>query len=297
MGGIFGGSGFLGLGSGGDERIAAENERRDREAARLAKIERDRIEAGREKFATDRNISIYGTEKERDGEIAGRKTAENYYGNSRQLGQDAQDYRGRIKDKVGEKSALAGRLTQVANQDISRSNAKAGLKGVDTTAASIRERRNSIAKSDEMQQGYDQTNLQNYGKSIGAGISGTEAMAAAGAGKALAATPNPTPSYGGGGMFGSIICTELYNQKKLTLKELSGCSKFGQEVDDNTYSGYLFIATPIVALMKRSNMFSNIFINWAKALSKGKPNRFTKIMIPVCFAIGSLRGVENVRRA
>lgn len=239
-------------------------------------------------------ITVYGTPTERGGENAARSNASIYYGSSQQLGEDAQDYRNRIKGKLDEKSGAANRMTQVANQDISRANAKAGLNGVDTTAASIRERRNAISKSNEVEQAQNAINLSNYGKSIGAGISGTEALAAAGAGRALAATPGQTPSYSGGL---SIICTELFFQKKLSLREIAGCNEFGRSVDDNTYSGYIVIATPIVFLMKKSDKISNLFVGWAKSISKNNPNRFTRIMMPICFVIGSFVGVKNARRA
>lgn len=248
-------------------------------------------------FSNQNGASIYGSTNEQLGEVAGRQNAQTYYGSQRQIGLDAQDYRDRIKSNLDEKSSLANRMTQVANQDIARANAKAGLGGVDTTAASIRERRNSIGKSNEIQQSQDQINLSNYGKSISAGIAGTESLGAAGAGKAVAATPTPTPSYGGG-PFGSIICSELYRQGKFSLRQLSGCDRFRASISEETYSGYLVIARPIVAVMKKSDKFSNLFIGWATAISQGKPNTFTKIMMPICFIIGSFCSeVKDVRRA
>lgn len=218
-----------------------------------------------------------------------RRTASIYYGSPEQVGKDAADYRQRIKSKVDQPSALANQMTQMANQQISRSNARAGMGGVDTTAATIRERRNAQMKSNEAQQASDTINLANYGKSIGAGISGTEALAAAGAGRGAAATPTPTPSYGGGIFGGSIICTELYRQKKISLKELAGCKEFGDGLPDNVYLGYLTIAKPIVSLMKRSDRFSSLFIGWSKSISKGTPNKFTILMMPICGIIGSLK--------
>ena len=239
-------------------------------------------------------ISMYGSPAEVQGESAGRQNASIYYGTSDQLGADSADYRSRIKSKVGESSGLANRLTQSANSDISRANTKAGLKGVDTTAASIRERRNSMAKADEIQQSADQVNLANYGKSIGAGISGTEALAAAGAGRALAATPTPTPSYGGGL---SIICTELHRQGKLNSRDMIGSREFRDSLSEETYNGYLIIAKPIVKLMKRSDKFSNLFVGWAKAISRQEPNKFTLFMIPICNVIGKIhvRGILYAR--
>lgn len=238
-------------------------------------------------------VSMYGDPNSQGGEKAARNNASIYYGTSASLGADAQDYRNRVKGQLDKPSALAARLTNTANQDISRANAKAGLKGVDTTAASIRERRNAVSKSNEMQQNQDTINLANYGKSIGAGISGTESLAAAGAGRGVASTPTPTPSYGG--FLGSIICAELYSQGKLNLKDLAGSKAFKETISKETYEGYLVIAKPIVKLMKRSDKFSNLFIGWAKSISVGKPNLLTRIMIPICFCIGKINtfGVKD----
>lgn len=242
-------------------------------------------------FANQSGASIYGTPLEQQGELAARKNAQLYYGSSNELGQSAADYRDRLKSKVNQPSALANQMTQSANQQIARSNAKAGMAGVDTSARSIASQRDAQVRADAAQQASDQVNLANYGKSIGAGISGTESLAAAGAGKGAAATPTPTTSYGGGifSQLGSIICTELFVQKKLSLKELSGCRSFGENVSEEVYLGYLTIAKPIVALMKRSDKFSNLFIGWAKSISMNQPNRFTRIMIPICGVIGKLK--------
>ncbi len=254
----------------------------DAEALRI-KNQQDQIQG----YANQSGASLYGTPEEQLGEGTARSNASIYYGNSTGIGADAQDYRNRIKSNLGQSSGMANNMINSANSDIARANAKAGLKGIDTTAASIRERRNSIAKADQVQQGYDQTNLANYGKSIGASISGTEALAAAGAGRAVANTPTPTPSYGGG-ILGSIICTELFRQNKIGMKELAGCRSFGEKLPAETYFGYLTIAKPIVKLMKRSDKFSNLFIGWAKSISRDEPNAFTRFMLPLCNLIGKL---------
>lgn len=243
--------------------------------------------AGSSGAAAQSGVQMYGAPEEVQGEAAARNNASIYYGTTDQLGADAQDYRNKIKSKVGQPSGLANRMIQSSNQDISRANAKAGLYGVDTTAASIREKRNAIGKANEIDQSQDAINMSNYGKSISAGISGTEALAAAGAGRGIASKPGETPSYGGG-LLGSIICTELYRQKKLTLRELVGCREFGEEIGEEAYRGYLTIAKPIVKLMKRSDKFSDLFIGWAKSISEKKPNAFTRFMLPICTLIGKL---------
>jgi hypothetical protein len=92
---------------------------------------------------------------------------------------------------------------------------------------------------------------------------------------------------GGGGV--SVICTELYKQGKISRREWLSATNYGRGLSPEIFSGYLTIASPIVKLMQKSNKFSNLFINWAKALAKGEPNTITKILMPVAYLIGSLQ--------
>lgn len=244
-------------------------------------------------YANELGVPLSGSLETQMGEGAARKLASMYYGYTPQIGMDAADYRARIKSRVDQPSALAGRFTQVSNQELAKKNAKAGMAGINDSASRIKERRANISKSNEIAQTEQRQNLMDYGKSIGAGISGTEALAAAGAGRAIAATPTPTPSYGGG-LFGSIICTELYRQKKMTLKDLAASRDFRDKLQDEVYFGYLVVAKPLVKLMKKSDLFSNLFIGWAKSISAHNPGPMTKIMIPVCGLIGKIYlGVRN----
>jgi hypothetical protein len=201
-----------------------------------------------------RSMTLSGSPDSQAGEAAGRSNASIYYGSSSDLGNDAADYRNQIKSKVGQSSGLANRLTQTANTDISRANAKAGLRGIDTSAASIRERRNSIAKADEMQQSQDAINLANYGKSIGAGISGTEALAAAGAGRGIASAPTPTPSYGGN----TFPCLALVGLGLMSKETYASESQFINK-DSLEYIGYGMISAPIVWLILNNGRFAKFF--------------------------------------
>jgi hypothetical protein len=239
-------------------------------------------------FVNQNGASIYGTPDASAGEMAGRQNAQNYYGTQYQLGQDAADFRARTKENLNKPSGIANRITNMANQDIARANRKSGMSGVNNAPASIKAKRDAIVQSENAQQTQNQIALSNYGKSISAGISGTESMAAAGSGKAIAAQPGQTPSYGGG-MFGSIICSELFRQRKISAQEVRLCHEFGASISEETFYGYLTIARPIVKLMKRSDKFSNLFIGWAKSISKGEPNAITRFMLPICTVIGKLR--------
>lgn len=92
---------------------------------------------------------------------------------------------------------------------------------------------------------------------------------------------------GGGGM--SVICTELYIQRKLTRQELRATHEFGGSLPSEMFVGYLTISKPIVKLMMKSDSFSNLFVGWAKCLAKKEPNRFTRMIMPIASVIGKIR--------
>lgn len=68
---------------------------------------------------------------------------------------------------------------------------------------------------------------------------------------------------------GSIICTELYNQKEITRTELVKCKLFYERyIDNETYIGYLIMFTPIVEKMQKHGLFNTLFKPFAKAFVK-----------------------------
>lgn len=78
--------------------------------------------------------------------------------------------------------------------------------------------------------------------------------------------------FGGGG--GKIICNELHRQGYISDKIIKLDEEFGKKyrkLNPDAYRGYLLIATPIVALMKRSPLFttaiSKISLPWASFMA------------------------------
>ena len=78
-------------------------------------------------------------------------------------------------------------------------------------------------------------------------------------------------------------------QEKLTRAELRAAHDYGATLPTEMFVGYLTISKPIVTLMRKSDSFSNIFINWAKCLADKKPNRITKVIMPIATIIGHIR--------
>lgn len=240
-------------------------------------------------------IQMYGSPSEVQGEAAARQNASIYYGSPSEIGEGAALYRGMVRSNLNSPSGLANRSIQAANQDIAKANARSGLAGVDTSAANIRERRNAITNADQIQQGYNQQNLRTFGQSIGAGISGTESMAAAGAGKAIANKPIQTPNYGGGTLGCLALVSVGLMSKETYASEASFVNKESLE-----YIGYAILVTPIVPLIMKNGKIARIFSFFAHKYVlnlTGEKVSFTGKMIakignPICRFVA---GVKNVR--
>lgn len=126
----------------------------------------------------------------------------------------------------------------------------------------------------------------------------------------------PPPSYGGdysyedssysGGGFdsgdGKIVCTELNRQGYLpdeTLAKDSECRE--KHIPFNVYTGYLTLFGPVVALMRRSKVFTNIVRPFGVATAREMASRvdpnirgnwlgktILKIGVPLCGAVGNV---------
>lgn len=85
---------------------------------------------------------------------------------------------------------------------------------------------------------------------------------------------NPIAAVFGGGGGGKIICNELHRQGYISDKVIRLDEDFGKKyrrLNPDAYRGYLLVATPIVALMKRNKLFtkviSKISLPWASFMA------------------------------
>lgn len=235
-------------------------------------------------------LNVSGTEEARQGALEGLQLGQMLYGQGiADVGKEAQDYSSRVKGLLGKDYAGADYQRQLSNMALAKQNAKIGLGGTNSLAAQEQLRRQGSMQAAQMNQDYQDKALALYGKNISAKQSGLASQYFAGKGTGQAATPTPVAESGGM----SIICTELYNQGKLSKYEYSRASVFGYSLKQETYFGYLTIATPIVKLMRKSDKFSNLFIGWAKSIAKQEPNLLTKALMPLCWVIGHARKIKE----
>lgn len=206
------------------------------------------------------------------------------------VGKEAADYSSRVQGLLGKDYAGADVQRQLSNQALAKNQAKLGLGEANAFGSQEQLRRQGSMQAAQMNQDYQDKALALYGKNIGAKQQGMAGAFFAEKGLSQAAKPTPIPSSDSKG---SIICTELYKQNKITKNEYLRTSAYGYNISPYTYFGYLTIAKPIVKLMKKSDKFSNLFIGWAKSIAAQKPNTLTKILMPVCWMVGYARQIKK----
>lgn len=235
------------------------------------------------------NISISGTTQAQEGGVEGLQLGQLLYGQGMaDVGKEASDYSTRVKGLLNKDYAGADYQRQLSNQALAKNTAKMGLGSTNTLGAQEQMRRQGSMQAAQMNQDYRDKALALYGKNISSKQQGMVSQYFAGKGTGQANTPTQIEASGG-----SIICTELYKQNKITKNEYLRTSAYGYNISPYTYFGYLTIAKPIVKLMKKSDKFSNLFIGWAKSIAAQKPNTLTKILMPVCWMVGYARQIKK----
>lgn len=238
-------------------------------------------------------LNVSGTEEARQGALEGLQFGQMLYGQGIQdVGKEAADYGQMVKGRLNQDSVSSDLYRQNANRRLAQSANKMGMAGATMGGAQEQLRRQAEFNAQAMNQEYKDKALALYGKNISAKQQGLATQYQAGKGTGVASTKIDVPNTGG-----TIICTELLKQGKISLTEQKRASVFGYKIHPYTYIGYLTIATPIVQLMQKSDKFSNLFVGWAKSIAKQKPNLITRLMMPICFMVGYARQIKKEKIA
>lgn len=239
-------------------------------------------------------LDVSGSEESRQGALEGLQLGQMLYGQGMaDVGKEAAGYGEMLKGRLGQESIASDLYRQQANKRLAQSAGKLGMAGATLGGAQEQLRRQAEFNAQAMNQEYKDKALALYGKNIGAKQSGLASLYLSGKGLGVAQQETPIPSSSGM----SIICTELYEQGKLSKNEWLKATYFGYKINSNTYFGYLTIAKPIVQLMRKSDKFSNLFVGWAKSIAKQKPNLFTRLMMPICYMVGYVRQIKKEKIA
>lgn len=244
---------------------------------------------------------LSGSPEEQRRQIAGLNLGNVIYGQG--LGQAGEDVQ-RIKEQLRARSELSGAdpVTAAIMQQKGSAQAaarremrQAGVKGMAAAGAleSIGKQKDSeIAASLYGQQRQSLADERNMLSNIISGQTGLMFGEKAAA-QQLPAAPS------GGGMFGTVICTELYRQGYMDLATYSKDSEYGLKILKETPEvivGYQFLANPIVKLMKKSPMFTKIIsypaLKWARHIANEENSIVGVLAVnigqPICGIIGKL---------
>ena len=236
-------------------------------------------------------LDISGSEDQRRGAVEGLQFGQMLYGQGiADTGKEAADYSSRVKGRLGADYAQADLYRQGANRRLAQGAGKLGMAGQSLSGAQEQNYRQSGMQAEAMNQDYQDKALALYGRNISAKQQGLAGQYQAGKGVGAASTPGQTPNYDSGL---SVICTELYKQGKISKHEYYRSTFFGYTLKQETYFGYLTMATPVVELMKKSDKFSNLWVGWAKSIAAHKPNLFARIMLPLLWMVGYVRKITK----
>lgn len=219
------------------------------------------------------------------------------------------------KERGEQMYGMTDEETQAGVQDISKRR-KDALDGNDpaTTAmrnssnAKLRAAKASGATQDQVsqmeraqsmdisQQEYKSQNeaLGEY-QSLMANILGGKTSLEFGYGSLANASQQATPGTQKSNVGGTVICTELHRQGYLSSEILEKDEEYGRLTrlnDVAVYVGYIWLARPIVGLMRKSDMFTSLVsipaLSWAHNMANGKVGIIEKIGKPLCRFVGKI---------
>jgi hypothetical protein len=255
-----------------------------------------------------RGSILSGSAQEQEGQMAGLNTALIGYGQGlEQTGKDVAALRDVYRQRMEQggtdpvSAAIMGQKG-AAVTTAGRSMRQAGVKGGVAAKALGDVAAQKDAEIAQSLYGQARQSAQDFGRLTGNTLSGTIALM-----KGEQAGAEQLPQYNPTGMFGmgTVICSELYRQGKMPydvyLKDMQygyGLSQSKPEVIE----GYHLLAKPVVKLMKKSKLFSEIIkypaLSWANHIAGIKPSLFgilcQTVGESVCGLVGKM--LYKVRR-
>jgi hypothetical protein len=244
--------------------------------------------------------SVSGTQKEKEAELTGFEQA--YMGYGQGLGQTGQDIQ-RIKalqqartDQSGGDATSAAIMGQkmAAMANAQRNLASSGVKGGAASAAIAnveRQQNQDIATS---LYGQQRQSIADERSLAGNTLAGTVAMSQGQKGTGTAGDMPNAPEMGG--MFGTVICTELYRQGIMSSDMYIKDMRYGESLDHATLIGYRLLAIPVVKLMHKYAIVTSIVsipaMAWARNMA-GDYNFFGSMISffgePICHIVGKVK--------
>lgn len=202
----------------------------------------------------------------------GRESAESLYGISKdEIGDETQDITKRRREAMDGTDPASTRLRESKNAQVRA--AKAGGASDSMMAQIERQAASDIGQQEFRSQ---EEALDSYQKLIGNILGGTASLESSYAGLQKSgelASTNQVSSNA----FGTVICTELHRQGYMTGEMLKKDAEHGRLVRVNNPSvfvGYIWLARPVVKLMRKSQLFTDLIsipaMAWARDMAGEK---------------------------
>ena len=251
-----------------------------------------------------RTFSLSGDKKIAGGQITGLERAQNLYGmNVGEIGDETSDIVRRRREALEGTDPAMTRLRQSRNRRLRMAKAEGAspeqLKQIE------REAESDIAGAEYSSQ---EQALNQYQKLIGNIIGGTSSLEMGFAGLEKSGDTGGYTPYKSNNAFGTVICTELHNQGYMSDDIYKKDQDYGKHLrlsNPDVYSGYIFLAMPVVRLMRTSKLFTWIMsfpaMAWANNMA-GNSNLFGKLISkigePLCGLVGStVRGLNEKNKS
>lgn len=273
-----------------DQKKALELEKQQQEEATKRDIELSQQGSAAQPQGTEigagyrpSNWNMYGTPEEIAAGQAGLNQASILYGRDVYgIGEDISRVRDIYRQRMEQSGAdpqTAAVLGQVgsASARASRELAKSGVKGGVAAKAIAGITAQKEAEARESLYGQQGQTAQAFGRLTGNSLAGTVGLM-----KGSQAEQGQLPQYNPSGMFGlSAICTELYVQGKMPYNVYVADMKYGHKLSmerPEVLEGYHLWAKPLVRLMRKSQLFTNLIkypaLSWANHIAGIKPSLF-----------------------
>lgn len=224
----------------------------------------------------------------------GAMTGQNIF----QTGQQQQDYLQSLQSRRNGDDAVAANMMAGRNRNLAnvgRQFAGRGIAGGVAAAGMNTATNTADSEINSQKQKNARTNDQDLWNYVKRNQKVTGEAMSAGSDQGLAEGMDTSQASG---IFGTVICSELYRQGLMDHETYLKDVTFGMKLeksDPHAIHGYRFLATPIVALMKKSKVFTKIIsipaLKWAEHMA-GKENSTGKAIMS--FGIPFCRFVFNV---
>lgn len=292
-----------------------EQEAAEKEKVRAAQANKE-IQQGLERYGSGqfRDLSISGTEEQRRKVLEALNFSNVLYGqNAFKMGEDVQGLKSEYEQLSKGMDPISAAIMQQSQGTVAKARreaASAGMRGPASMGAVANAERQGLRDVASSLYGQSTAAMDKRRQMLSGMISGTagqkygaEAVGAA----ENAPVYQPTSSLFGG-MFGSVLCTELHAQGILDSDIYAKDAEYGvklYQTNPEILVGYHFWAVPLVRVMRKSKLVTNILkhpvLAWANHISGTKENFFGRICVnvgqPICGFIGKLiLGNKDVRK-